>query len=171
MLDDESTYGPMERAVIAHIGAFIGDLEATSQRIDSALPALRDLQSAAGPLRLYAAPPGVAEVEDVADRPESVRIEVDETSLDTLLDFQEQLSNIPGIAGVAVTPTERGGLTLHVRLEGGGQPEHEDEISDESMPAVLCVTCGKVISEGTRPPSHGLCPDCTVAFLRGETPR
>jgi hypothetical protein len=34
------------------------------------------------------------------------------------------------------------------------------------IPAVVCTVCGKLLSPGRMPASHGLCEECAPSFMR-----
>ena len=39
-------------------------------------------------------------------------------------------------------------------------------VKGEQQSAIVCTVCGKVLSPGTMPPSHGLCEECAPRFMR-----
>lgn len=45
--------------------------------------------------------------------------------------------------------------------------------TSQAAPRVVCAWCDDTLSEGTLPPSHGICPECALAFYEqlGRLPR
>ena len=93
---------------------------------------------------------GAAEEEQVDVPSKDVRIEVPEASVDDLLDFQEQLSQIPGVSITLIQGLRKGGVSFLVRLDSENEDPYEDGSSLESQPRVVCMFCGKAISDGNR---------------------
>ncbi len=79
-------------------------------------------------------------------------LEAQSSDVDTLLDFQERLSELPGVLKVTVAGAKSGKSTFIV------------ELAPESPALVVCTNCGKTLVEGPPPASHGLCEDCRSAF-------
>ena len=88
------------------------------------------------------------------ERPEFARVETPTSDLTTLLEFQERLAELDGVMKVTVAGSTPGRSSFIVELA----PEAR------SANRVVCSNCGKVISEGVDPPSHGLCDDCRSRF-------
>lgn len=103
---------------------------------------------------------GGAPAEEAVERPTPpglARVETPTGDLETLLAFQERLADIEGVLRVTVAGSRPGGSTFLVELAGGDGEEPEPQ-------RVVCSRCGKVISEGREPASHGLCDDCRDKF-------
>ena len=170
-LEAESEFGPVERTIIAEMGGLLRDLESASRRLQRWIPKLHGLDEPGSSTTLHSVTLERPEEEQVDVPSKDVRIEVPEASVDDLLDFQEQLSQIPGVSITLIQGLRKGGVSFLVRLDSENEDPYEDGSSLESQPRVVCMFCGKVISDGTAGVSHGLCPDCARAFLKGETPR
>lgn len=112
--------------------------------------ALEDAAAESGPL-----PPGP---EPVAARPPLARVETPSGEVNALLDFQEQLASLEGVVKVTVAGASRDRTTFLVELEpeAGAGPPHREE----------CARCGRILSHGVEPASHGLCEDCRREFGR-----
>ena len=167
----EVELGPVELAILAAMDELLRDLESSSRRLESWIPKLQSLDEPEPATKRQATARAWPVAEDVDAAPNDVRIEVAKASVDDLLDFQEQLSQISGVSNIVIEGLCEGGVSLLVQLESKNGDFDGEESLLESQPRVVCVLCGKVISEGTAEVSHGLCPGCTRAFLKGETPR
>lgn len=153
-------------AIAGRFDQLINECEASLRALEQSLPALRDARRRLGEPRdpePVEASPGPS-VHNVA------RIQVRHASIEDLLDFQEQLARLPGVAGVSISAMGEGGAALVVEMRGGEQPPAERE-RNEAAPTVVCTVCGRTIAEGGEQVSHGLCSDCTGSFLRGEVAR
>ncbi len=102
------------------------------------------------------------------DAPRVVATPVDVLAddLETVLDFQEALAQVEGVAGISIVATSEGRAHLVVDLH---TPE-EREAAGESTPTVVCAWCGKLIAAGGAAISHGLCPDCAATVFERRTP-
>lgn len=81
-------------------------------------------------------------------------LQVESSEIDELMDFQERLSELPGVLKVVLTGTREGTTGFLVELE------------QEDQQMVVCANCGRTLVEGRPPASHGLCEDCRAKFGR-----
>lgn len=85
-------------------------------------------------------------------RPQLASLEAQSSEVGTLLEFQERLSELPGVLKVTIAGAKSGKSTFIV------------ELAPESPRLVVCTSCGKTLVDGPGPASHGLCENCRVAF-------
>jgi hypothetical protein len=90
-------------------------------------------------------------------RPQVASLEAQSSDVATLLDFQERLSELPGVLKVTIAGAKSGKSTFIV------------ELAPETSGLVVCTNCGKTLVEGPPPASHGLCEECRSTF--GTRPR
>ena len=83
-------------------------------------------------------------------------LEAQGSAIDTLLEFQERLSELPGVLKVVIAGTKSGRSSFLV------------ELASEAPRLVVCSSCGKVLTQGVPPASHGLCEDCRADFGRSR---
>lgn len=79
-------------------------------------------------------------------------LEAQSSDVDTLLEFQERLSELPGVLKVTIAGAKSGKSSFIV------------ELADERSQLVICTNCGKTLVEGSPPASHGLCEECRAGF-------
>lgn len=104
------------------------------------------------------APPAVTSTADEQPHP-LVRLETGPADLSALLAFQERLAELDGVLRVTIAGSNESRTTFLVELEGGP--------SNGTRPQrTVCARCGKVLTEGDLPTSHGLCDDCGNQFFR-----
>lgn len=84
-------------------------------------------------------------------RPAVATLQAESGDVETLLEFQERLSEIPGVLKVTVAGLKDGRSTFLVELA-------------EEAQLVVCTSCGKTLVEGRPPASHGLCEDCRGSY-------
>ena len=84
--------------------------------------------------------------------PQIASLEAESSDVDALLEFQERLSEVPGVLRVTVAGAKSGTSTFIV------------ELAPESARLVVCTNCAKILSEGPPPASHGLCEECRAVF-------
>lgn len=94
---------------------------------------------------------GELPAQETAPRPQVAMVATPTGDLPTLLEFQERLSELDGVLRVTVAGSTPGRSSFIVEL-ASAEPELRNR--------VVCSNCGKVISEGSDPPSHSLCEDC-----------
>jgi hypothetical protein len=85
-----------------------------------------------------------------------------------LLVFQDDLTNIPGVASVTVAGVGAGGTKFLVELESvaeGSRRAAEPEPPPAESPTLICAWCGRLIARGGPQVSHGLCPECSAPFV------
>jgi hypothetical protein len=90
-------------------------------------------------------------------RPELLDVEITAPNEVTILEFEEQLSELPGVRRVALKSYANGKATLSVELQPV-VPASEPE----SAVSVVCAWCGKLLTVGDSRVSHGLCHDCAA---------
>jgi hypothetical protein len=82
-------------------------------------------------------------------------LEAQSSEVDTLLEFQERLSELPGVLKVTIAGAKSGKSSFIV------------ELAEERAQLVICTNCGKTLVEGLPPASHGLCEECRAGFGGG----
>lgn len=88
-----------------------------------------------------------------------VRLETGPADLSALLAFQERLAELTGVLRVTIAGSNESRTTFLVELDPGGNNGARPQRS-------VCARCGKVLTEGDPPTSHGLCDDCGNQFFR-----
>jgi hypothetical protein len=153
-------------AIAGRFDQLIRECEASLQALEQSLPVLRDAR------RRLGEPQETQPIEESPGQPvhDVARIQVRHASIEDLLDFQEQLARLPGVAGVSISAMGEGGAALVVEMRGG-EPIPRERDGDDAAPTVVCTVCGRTIAQGSDQVSHGLCSDCTSSFLRGEIAR
>lgn len=114
------------------------------------------MERAIGLLESATAPMGAAGSTAESSRYDVAHIETPTGDLDVLLAFQERLSELDGVTKVTVTGSTTNRSTFLVELA--------QESGQDSSQAILCSVCERVIREGRRPASHGLCEDCRASY-------
>ncbi len=88
---------------------------------------------------------------------EVLELEVTAPNEVAILEFEEQISEIPGVMRVSLKSYAQGKATLAVELQPVVRPSDGD-----SAVSVVCAWCGKVLTVGDSRISHGLCPECAA---------
>lgn len=136
---------PLVEQVLEPMRELLARYRRLAVRLDSAIASLTDSLER----------PTASNIPATADGPQLARLETPTGDLGTLLDFQERLSELDGVLKVTVAGSAGGRSTFLVELANADDaPAHR----------VVCSNCGKVMSEGIDPPSHGLCDDCRERF-------
>lgn len=133
---------PLLEALAAPMRDLLGRYRAASAWMADAMQTLSahvEPAASAPPDRPAAPPP--------PPRPAVATLETATGDVETLLEFQERLSEIPGVMKVTVAGLKDGRSTFLVELA-------------EETQLVVCTSCGKTLVEGRPPASHGLCEDC-----------
>ena len=140
----EPTVDPLIESVLQPMRELLSRYVRLSSTVSSAIATLEGA--------LDAPPTGGSR--QFAERPaESIAsLELESSDVDALLEFQERLSEIPGVMKVTVAGAREGRSRFLI------------ELAAESPTLVLCANCGKTLSEGPPPASHGLCEDCRANF-------
>jgi hypothetical protein len=170
--------GPDLVALIAgRMERLIDECEAGLEALEQSLPSLRDARDRVSLTSRTRGARGselpLSHVRPATEERNVARVQVDHATIDELLDFQEQLARIPGVTSVSISAMGDAGASLVVEIEPSspGAPSHAVESETRDAPTVLCAVCGRVISKGSDLVSHGLCPNCTGSFMRGEVAR
>jgi hypothetical protein len=88
---------------------------------------------------------------------EAVDIEVTAADEVTILEFEEQLAELPGVTRVSLKSYAQGKAILSVELQSALPA------TDGDPPlSVVCAWCGKLLTVGEARVSHGLCADCAA---------
>lgn len=134
---------PMVEAILDPMRELLGRYRAASERLAEAMAALEvGLSGGHGP---------VGPVNRSEPPSTRTRLETQPSDVGTLLDFQERLSEIPGVLKVTVAGTAEQGSTFLIELA----PEPQ---------LTVCTSCGKTLVEGHPPASHGLCDGCRAVY-------
>ncbi len=96
--------------------------------------------------------------------------EVHGGNFERLLDLQQRMSELEGVASVVVTGVDRGRATLLVDLQHSPPPLGEplnftNSEPGEVPPTLVCAWCGAILSVGGPQVSHGLCAACAEPFM------
>ncbi len=135
---------PLMEALAAPMRDLLGRYRAASAWMADAMQTLA--------AHIETAPPAASAPTDRPDAPPVARpavatLQAASGDVETLLEFQERLSEIPGVMKVTVAGLKDGRSTFLVELA-------------EEAQLVVCTSCGKTLVEGRPPASHGLCEDC-----------
>lgn len=146
-----ATNDPLVDAILDPLRELLGRYRALSARLSSAMQAIETELSSG--IHQPVAPVQTVTPAQTGQpiRPTAATLETHSRDLETLLDFQEHLSEIPGVLKVTVTGTKEGHSTFLIELE-------------QEIQSVVCANCGKTLTSGKLPPSHGLCDDCRANY-------
>lgn len=114
--------------------------------------AMSALESGLGEANIETEPPTTKPVSNLT------RVETPTGDLAAILSFQERLAELEDVLKVTVAGSTPGRTTFLVELA----PAETQTLHNK----VVCSSCGRLITEGVEPPSHGLCEDCAESFLK-----
>ena len=137
---------PLVEAILDPMRELLDRYELASSRLEVVKASLRAQLE-------QPSPPDAMREPEVSDAPRArvANLQTDSSDVSQLLEFQERLSEIPGVMKVTIAGAKEGRSTFLIELA-------------EEPQRVECTNCGKVLVFGKPPASHGLCDDCRGSY-------